>query len=471
MSKIQQLFKEELAVVNIGAQTFAEDVNKQNKQVINLAWKPPAGGKQELISALEKLDTSAVEEANAKAVDIIKSARPVLVDVEPAINVIPGMTKHTILHAGPPITWDKMAKVMKGGVIGALIFEGLAKDAEEAIELASSGQIKFSPCHEHSTVGPMAGIVSASMQVQVIENKTHGNFAYCGLNEGMGKVLRYGVYSQEVIDRLKWMAEELGPALKAAVKLAGGIDMRSIIAQALHMGDECHNRNKAGSILFLREITRQLVRVDLPKDVLIRVIDFLSVQDHWTLYLTMPACKAAFDAAHGIENCTIVTAMARNGVELGLRVSGCPGNTWFSGPAQMINGLLFPGFTMADANPDMGDSSITETSGLGAFAMGGAPAVVQFVGGSVDDAIGYSQTMREITLDENQNWTMPNLNFRGTSTGIDVRKVVQTGIVPFITTGIAHKEPGVGQIGAGVTRAPMECFEKALLALSERVKG
>jgi hypothetical protein len=185
----------------------------------------------------------------------------------------------------------------------------------------------------------------------------------------------------------------------------------------------------------------------------------------------MPACKAAFDAAHGIENCTIVTAMARNGVELGLRVSGCPGNTWFSGPAQMINGLLFPGFTMADANPDMGDSSITETSGLGAFAMGGAPAVVQFVGGSVDDAIGYSQTMREITLDENQNWTMPNLNFRGTSTGIDVRKVVQTGIVPFITTGIAHKEPGVGQIGAGVTRAPMECFEKALLALSERVKG
>lgn len=466
MSRIDDLFSRNLSVVNVGAQTFSRELEKQGSVPVHVTWKPPAGGNPALLGALEKLDNAAVEAANAKAVEIITSGRPVLVDVEPAINVIPGMTKHTILHAGPPITWDKMAKVMKGSVIGALIFEGLAKNAEEASALAASGQIKFSPCHEHRTVGPMAGIVSASMQMQVIENKTYGNFAYCGLNEGMGKVLRYGVYEPETIDRLKWMASELGPALKAAVKLSGGIDMRSVIAQSLHMGDECHNRNKAGSTVFLREIMKYLVRTDISREALTRIIDFLAVQDHWTLYLTMPACKAVLDAAHGIENCTIVTAMCRNGVEFGIRVSGL-GDTWFTGPAQVINGLLFPGFTMADANPDMGDSSITETFGLGAFAMGGAPAMIQFVGGTVDDAIGYSQTMREITTAENPNCTMPNLNFRGINTGIDVRKVVQTGIVPNITTGIAHKEPGMGQIGAGVTRAPMDCFEKALLTLSQ----
>jgi len=467
MSKINNLFKSNLGVANVGAQTFSEELAQQDTQVINLDWRPPAGGNEELIKALEALDNEAVNEANAKAMEIIFSARPVLVDVDLAINVIPGMTKTTILHAGPPITWDKMAKVMKGSIIGALLFERLANTPEEAIELAASGQITFSPCHEHDAVGPMAGIISASMGVQVVENKTHGNFAYCAMNEGLGRVLRYGVYTQEVIDRLDWMASDLAPVLSAAVKLMGGLDIRRLIAQSLHMGDEAHNRNIAGSMHFVREMSRWIVRTDFPKEQIAKVLDFISAQDHWSLYLTMPACKTMQDAAYGIENCTLVSALARNGVELGLRISGLPGQ-WFSGPAQMIEGLLFPGFTMDDANPDMGDSSIAETTGLGAFAMGGAPAMIQFVGGTVDDAIGYSMKMREIATAPNPNWTMPNLNFSGTPTGIDVRKVVQTGIVPNITTGIAHKEPGMGQIGAGVTTAPMEAFEKALKALAEK---
>lgn len=470
MTRINELFGSKLAVVNVGAENFKNELELQGAEALQLDWRPPAGGNPMLIKALDQLvDLEKIDAANARAVEIIMSARPVLEDIDIALEVVPGMTKHTILHAGPPVSWERMAGPMRGAVIGALIYEGLAHDEQEAIELAGSGKITFAPCHEHNAVGPMAGIVSASMPVQVIRNQTHGNFSYCTLNEGLGKVLRYGAYNEEVIKRLKWIEAELAPALKAAIKLSGGIDIRSLIAQAVHMGDECHNRNKAGTSMFVRAIAPYLVKADLPKDTLVRVLEFINSNDHFFLNLSMPAAKAALDAAHGIENSTVVTTMCRNGVEFGIRVSGCPGNTWFTGPAQMIQGLMFPGFTMADANPDIGDSAITETYGIGGFLMGGAPAIVQFVGGTVDDAIGYSQKMYEITLAENTNYSNPNLNFRGAATGIDVRKVIQTGLLPVINTGMAHKEPGVGQVGAGIVRPPQECFEKALLSLAERI--
>lgn len=471
LTRINELFSSKLAVVNVGAENFKTELAAQGSEVVHVDWRPPAGGNPALIKALDKIaEKEEIDAANKTAVDIIMSARPVLVDIDTAINVVPGMTKHTVLHAGPPIKWERMAGPMRGAVIGGLIYEGLAKNEVEAVALAASGKITFAPCHEYNSVGPMAGIMTASMPVQVIENKTHGNFAFCTLNEGLGKVLRFGAFNNEVLTRLKWIEIELAPALKAAVKLSGGIDIRSLIAQAMHMGDECHNRNKAGTSMFIRAIVPYLVKASLPQDVLVRVLEFINSNDHFFLNLSMPACKSALDAAHGIENSTIVTTMCRNGVEFGIRVSGCPGHTWFTGPAQMIEGLLFPGFTMEDANPDIGDSAITETSGIGGFAMGGAPAIVQFVGGTVDDAIAYSQKMFEITTAENINYSNPNLNFRGAATGIDVRKVIQTGLLPVINTGMAHREPGVGQVGAGVVRPPKECFEKALLALAERIK-
>jgi hypothetical protein len=465
------LLSDKLKVINIGAELFEQELAKQNIPVIQLDWRPPAGGDPELAIVLDALlDNPKIDAANAIAVERVKSARPVFVDIAAAIDVVPGMTTHTICHAGPPVTWEKMAGPMKGAVIGALIYEGLAKDEAEAVKLAASGEIIYSPCHEHSAVGPMAGILSASMPVQVIENKTHGNFAFCTLNEGLGKVLRFGAYSEEVIDRLNWIEKELAPALKTAIRLSGGIDLRAMIAQALHMGDECHNRNKAGTSLFIRTIAPFLAQAGLPADVLVRVLAFIHSNDHFFLNLSMPACKAALDAAHGIENSTLVTTMARNGVEFGIRVSGCPGHTWFTGPAQYIQGLFFPGYTQADANPDIGDSAITETCGIGGFAMGGAPAIVQFVGGTVSDAREYTEKMYEITLTENGNFTLPNLDFRGAATGIDVRKVVELGLLPIINTGMAHKDPGVGQVGAGVVRPPRECFEKAVRALAKRMR-
>jgi len=404
-----------------------------------------------------------INKANQKALDNLQKAQPTIIGIGRAIDDIPNMDKKTILHAGPPITWDRMSGPLKGAIIGGLIYEGLADNEADARALAASGEITFDPCHHHSTVGPMAGVVTASMPVWIIRNETFGNTAYCTLNEGLGKVLRYGAFSQEVIDRLKWMETVLAPVLKAALALTGPIDLKTMLAQIVQMGDEGHNRNKAGTSLFIREIAPYIVMTDFNNEDKADVLKFMHSNDHFFLNLSMPACKSALDPAADIEYSTIVTTMARNGTDFGIRVSGL-GDQWFTAPAEIIDGLFFPGFTKDDANPDIGDSVITETSGIGGFAMATAPAIVQFVGGTPQDAIHYTTSMYEITEEENATYKMPTMNFRGTPTGIDLRKVIETQILPIINTGIAHKDPGVGQVGAGLVRPPMKCFEDALEA-------
>jgi hypothetical protein len=407
-----------------------------------------------------------IEAANKKVMETILNGQPTLLDIGVAEEVIPGMTKKTILHAGPPIKWEKMSGPLKGAVIGALIYEGLAVDEKEAAELAASGEISYDPCHHHNTVGPMAGVVSASMPVWILQNKKYGNYSYCTLNEGLGKVLRYGAYSDEVIKRLKWMENLLAPLLKQVLKLHGPLDLKTMIAQVLQMGDEGHNRNRAGTSLLIRELAPYIIQTKFSEKEKIEVLKFINSNDHFFLNLTMPAAKCTMDAAKNIEFSTIVTVMARNGTEFGIRVSGL-GDRWFTGPAGIVEGLLFPGYSAEDANPDIGDSVIAETVGIGGFAMAAAPAIVQFVGGSAKDAVNFTLKMYEITAAENNIYKIPALDFRGTPTGIDIRKVVETGILPSINTGIAHKDPGVGQIGAGLVKPPMNCFEDALQAFVE----
>jgi hypothetical protein len=408
-----------------------------------------------------------IEEANQEAVSRIQRAKPTLIDVSIAGEAIPGMKKNMILHAGPPVTWERMCGPMKGAVIGGMILEGLARNRQEAEGLAASGDILFEPCHHHSSVGPMAGVVTWSMPVWVMENMTFGNRAYCTLNEGLGKVLRYGAFSEEVIARLRWMGDDLAPALKKALVRHGAIDMKSLIAQALQMGDEGHNRNRAGTSLFIREIAPQLVMLDESREKIARILTFIHGNDHFFLNLSMPSCKCTVDAAASVEGSSVVTTMARNGTEFGIRVSGL-GDRWFTGPAGMVEGLYLPGFSSRDAAPDIGDSVITETAGIGGFAMAAAPAIVKFVGGSASDAIRYTQQMYEITVAENDTYQIPTLDFRGTPTGIDVLKVVETGILPAINTGIAHKEPGIGMVGAGLVHPPENCFNDALEAFAEK---
>lgn len=346
------------------------------------------------------------------------------------------------------------------------MYEELAQSQEEAEELVENSEILLAPCHEYDSVGAMAGVISASMPVFVVKNEENGNTSYCNMNEGLGKVLRFGAYSEEVIRRLKWMEMELGPSLELAIKRSGGINLRMIISKALHMGDECHNRNVAATSLFEREIMPHLMETDLDTEVVSRIAKFFAENDHFFLNLSMAACKATMDAAHGIEDCSVVTAMSRNGTEFGIRVSGL-GDEWFTAPAPTAKGLYFPGYSPADANPDLGDSSITETRGIGGFAMAAAPAIVKFVGGVPADAVSYTKEMTTITVSKDYNITIPLLNFEGVPIGIDIIKVLNTGVLPIINTGIAHKKQGIGQIGAGIVRAPMECFKKALKDLVE----
>jgi hypothetical protein len=408
-----------------------------------------------------------IEKANKKAIEKMMEARAVLVGLGKAGDVIPGMKDNLLLHAGPPITWDRASGPLRGAITGALIFEGKAKNEKEAQTLVESGEIELEPCHHHQTVGPMAGVTSASMSVYIIENKTHGNKAFSNLNEGYGKVLRYGAYDEEVQDRLKWMEDVMAPVLKDAIETSRGIDIKALLSEALHMGDEGHNRNKAGSILYLKALAPHIAKVGPDSKTTSQVLKAIGDNALSVLNPVMAACKVMADAAHGIEGSTIVTTMARNGTDFGIRVSGLD-EQWFTAPAQIPKGLYFPGYGDKDANADIGDSTITETAGIGGFAMAAAPAIVTFVSGSPDDALKATMEMYEITFGEHKYFTIPQLNFRGTPTGIDLRKVVETGITPRVNTGIAHKNAGIGQIGAGLVRPPMEIFEQALVAFAEK---
>jgi hypothetical protein len=464
LTKINDIFGKNLTVVNVGLASMAKSVGDQGVKVIDLDWQPPNDGIPRLRQTKSGISMDA---ANQEVVSRIKRGQAVLIGMGIAREVIPGMLDRMILHAGPPIEWRRMCGPTRGAVMGALIYEGLAKDEEEAEKLASSGAIEYSPCHHHHTVGPMAGVVSPNMPVWIIENKTFGNRAFCTLNEGLGKVLRYGGMGPEVYARLKWMASDLYPTLDRALQsLPNGIDVKSLIAQALHMGDECHNRNRAATSLFLRAIGPALARTNKDNEVLAKVIEFIDRNDHFFLNLSMPAGKAMLEAAEGVEGSTIVTVMARNGTDFGIRLASMP-ERWFIAPAGKVQGLYFPQYTDEDANPDIGDSTVTETAGYGGMAMAAAPAITQFVGGTPQLALQTTLEMYEITFGEHENLTIPALNFRGTPLGIDVRKVMETGILPQINTGIAHKNPGVGMVGAGILRAPEKCFIDAFAALQE----
>lgn len=409
-----------------------------------------------------------IEQANQTAVERMMTARPILKGVATARDVIPGMHENLLLHAGPPITWDRASGPMQGAITGALIFEGRANNPQEAQDLVLSGEIELSPCHEHDSVGPMAGVTSPSMKVYVIENVTHGNKAYSNLNEGYGKVLRYGAYSEEVIAKLQWMNDVLGEAIADALTAnPDGIDIGTLLAESLHMGDEGHNRNKAGSIIYTTRLAPMIAQVVDNRMVTAEIIQFLGDNALSVLNPVMAACKAMCDAGHGVEGSTIMTVMARNGTDLGIRVSGL-GDQWFTGPVGQPDGLYFSGFSADDASGDIGDSTITETAGIGAFAMASAPAIVTFISGTPEDALNATLEMYEITETEHSRFTIPALGFRGTPTGVDIRKVVELGITPRINTGIAHKDAGVGQVGAGLVRPPMSVFEDALVAYAEK---
>ena len=407
-----------------------------------------------------------IEEANQQALARILEGEPRLVDIVPARELMSGLKERMILHAGPPITWDRMCGPMRGAVAGAIVFEGWAPDLKAAAELAANGGIEFHPNHHFGAVGPMTGMTTVSMPLFVVENTRFGNRAYCAINEGLGKVMRFGGNDESVLKRLAWLRDVFGPTLGKAIREAGGIELKSIIARGLSMGDEMHQRNLACSSIFLREISPTMARIATDNAVLADCLGFIAQNDQFFLNIAMAMGKAMTDPAKGIRGSTIVTAMCRNGTDFGVRVSGL-GDQWFTAPVEMPEGLYFAGYSEKDANPDMGDSAIVETIGLGGFAMAAAPAVAGFIGAGAPSAAGdFTRAMGEITVAQNPEWTIAALDFAGVPTGIDVRLVVDTGMAPVINTGIAHREPGIGQVGAGIVKAPLACFQQAVRAIA-----
>ncbi len=471
-------------VVNVGLRAFATDLAARGIAVAHVDWRPPAAGREASGRVLAWLGRheARIAKANAEGLRRMLAANPVLVDVQPAGKVMSELVKpvgkHVVLHAGPPIDWRRMCGPMQGAVAGAIVFEGWAPDLASATKLAASGRIEFHPNHRYGAVGPMTGITTRSMPVMVVENRGEGinadNRAYCMINEGLGKVLRFGANDDEVLGRIRWLRDEFGPLLGSALRAAGGLELAPLISRGLAMGDEMHQRNVACSALTLRALAPHFASAARNLDgaeTLARSLAFIAGNEQFFLNIGMAMGKAIMDPLsgphNGIEACSLVTAMCRNGTDFGVRLSGT-GDDWFSAPVEMPQGLYFPGYSEKDANPDMGDSAIMETIGLGAFAMASAPAVMGFVGaGRASDALAFTRAMGGITLAKNPRWTIPALDGEGVPAGIDVRKVAASGVQPAINTGIAHRKPGVGQVGAGVARAPLACFDQALLAFAK----
>jgi hypothetical protein len=452
-------------VVTAGVELLDAALRAQGVTTEQVDWSPPVAGTEDALTTV-MLDRRRAD-ANDEAVRRMTSARAALVDVRPASEALQ-LQHGEFLHAGPPISWDRASGPMRGALIGAVLFEGLASTADEAEDLLAGGSFSWEPCHHRGAVGPMAGVVSPSMWMLELHDEVHGNTSWCSLNEGLGKVLRYGAYSPDVIERLRWMADVLGPALQGATRARGPIDILAIVAQMVQMGDEGHNRNRAGTLMLLKEWLPDLIMSGSDPADVAETVRFISGNDHFFLNLVMPACKLMTVAASGIPGSTVVSTMARNGTDFGIQVSGT-GDTWYVGPAQIAEGLYLGQYGPDDANPDIGDSAITETAGVGGFAMATAPAIVRFVGGSVPDALATTLRMYDICAGENPGWAIPIMEFRGTPTGIDVTSVLRAGRLPQINTGMAGKVAGVGQVGAGLVTPPMECFTAAIEGLAAAV--
>jgi len=461
------LLTQPLSVITAGVDLFPEALRAQGAEVEKVHWRPPAFGEPAELSALAA-DPRRVA-ANRTATERILAAGAELVAVRPAADAL-GIARELFLHAGPPIEFDDVSGPLRGALIGAALFEGLAADPDEAQRLLETGRIRLEPCHHHRAVGPMAGVTTASMWVSELHDPINGGTAFCSLNEGLGKVLRYGAYSAEVIERLRWMVEVLGPALAAALARSGPIDIKSIVAQMLQMGDEGHNRNRAGSLMFLRDLAPAIAESGGSATQVVEVLRFLGGNEHFFLNYGMPAAKLAMDAARDLPGSSVVVAMARNGTDFGIQTAGT-GDSWFTAPADIPEGLFLGGYGPEDANPDIGDSAIMETLGVGGFSMAAAPAIVRFVGGTVPDALATTRQMYAITVTENPTYTIPVQEFRGAPTGIDVLSVARTGILPQINTGMAGRVAGTGQVGAGLVKPPQECFENALRALAHATRA
>ena len=465
-------FKDDLRVINAGLEGFAQAMRYQDVPVVEIDWRPPADGEINLIEILKTIYynkelVERINSANKMVIERIQNANPQIVDVIPAGEAMK-LPSHTILHSGPPISWEKMCGPQKRAVLGAIQFEGWAKNENEAIKFVEKEMVNLCPCHKYNAVGPMTGIISPSMPVLVTRNDSYGNYGFSTFNEGRGNALWFGVCDKETLERLQWIRYTLGPAMKAAIKKHGPINVFDIVEQGVQMGDECHARHVASTALLLKRLMPAMLEAGISGKTVASIIRFMDENSHFFLNFTLAAVKVTMDSAHNIPYSTIVTAMSRNGVDFMLRVAGL-GNNWLVAPVSaMDKAVYYTGFTAADAAGDIGDSAIIETCGLGGMAIASAPSMASFVGDMFSDEITAIRKLGAITLATHDRFRMPAMDTENTPLGIDLLRVVETRVVPFITTGILHETSStVGQIGTGVANAPVTLFDQALVALAK----
>lgn len=466
------LFQSDLRVISAGVGGFSEALRRQSVAVIELAWQPPAEGNLALVAILKAITSNPelaerIEAANQETLRRIVEGHPQIVDVAPAREAM-GLPARTILHAGPPIDWERMCGPQQRSVMGAIQFEGWASSNAESAALVESGEVRVVPNHAYNAVGPMTGVISPSMPVLVARNGAFGNYGFATFNEGRGNTLWFGVCDQGTLDRLRWIRDTLGPAMKAALQHHGPLDVFGLVAQGLQMGDECHARSAACTALLVKRLMPSMLDAGVAPRVVADVMRYADGNNHCFLNFTMAGVKVTMDAAHGLPYSTVVTAMSRNGVDFMLRVGGL-GNSWVVAPVSpMEEAVYYTGYSVKDAAGDIGDSAIIETCGLGGMAIAGAPTVAPFVGGTLADEVAAVETLATITLARHPKFSLPPMDSRHTPVGIDLRRVVESRIVPFITTGVIHEHsPTVGQIGTGVARAPVAIFDQALVALAQ----
>jgi hypothetical protein len=456
-------------VVNIGLPLFEAALRDQGQQVIGVDWRIPGGGVPEVVAALTRLlgpQSERVEKANAEVIRRLNEGVPMLVGVETARSVIPGLGERDVLHSGPSIAWPDMPDPLQRSIRATVVVEGWADDVAAAGRLVESGEVALRPANESRTVVPMATSIGPSAPVYVVENAAGGVTAYSSINQGSGAVQWFGADNDDALARLRFVRDQVAPVLKQALEGKGPIDVLALAAQGVTMGDDVHLRVQATTNLLLRDLLPYLVRSTHPAAS--DVATFLSGNHLMFLNVAMAAAKSLVEWGADVPDASIVTTMARNGSTYGVRLAG--GGDWFLAPSPPIqDALYYPGQGPETSAPDIGDSSVLELVGLGGPAAANSPAVAGFLGGRMADAIAATRSMQRICAGESPRFRLPILDNIGTPVGVDVRRVVELGITPAVNTGIIHRTDGTGQVGAGVAWAPIECFTAALMDLDRRL--
>jgi hypothetical protein len=453
--------------VNLGLEQFADALRSQGAPVVQVDWRPPAGGDAEMLSVLTTLwgrHGSAVEAANRHAVAVIEGCAPRVVTVAPAGSVIAGLGDGVLLHSGPPMTWDRVCDPQRRALLAAVLFEGWASSREEAAALLERGEVVLACGNEHGHVGPMTGVCSPSMPVWVVED---GDVrAFSTLNEGPGRTLWFGVGDDEAVERLRFFRDDLGPRLARLLELRGPVDVFGLAAQGLNMGDELHMRSQATGNLLIRDLLPAFAVAGGEE-----AARFIAGNHHFFLNLTMAAAKCCSLRLGSVRGSSVVSLISRNGVDVGIQLAGMPGR-WFTAPAAPVaDALLREGHAPSDAARDIGDSAVIECVGLGGMALAAAPVVAAFFGGNAAAAAARTELMAQICAARSSRFTLSGRDGAGTPVGIDARLVAELDIAPQITTGVLHASSGAGQIGAGVAHQPVEPFRAAITALAEELDG